>query len=314
MMFDSQLKTPVAFIIFKRPHTTERVFEAIRQAKPTKLFVIADGPRGDRPDEVEKSEATRAIIERVDWECEVLKNYSEINLGCAKRLPSGLDWVFNQVEEAIVLEDDCLPHPTFFPFCQDLLEKYRYDERIGTIVGQNVQFGRKRTEYSYYFSVYNRCWGWATWRRAWQYFDFDMKLWPEIKERQFLKDILINPTAVRYWHELFEDTYQRHINTVWDYQWTFTCWLRSQLSIVPNVNLISNIGFGNDATHSTGTKGSFIKKYAAMPVEAISFPLKHPPFMIRDLKSDIFMQKTFFFEDNILTIIKEAIKKKLKRR
>ena len=120
-MNNSQLKTPVAFIIFKRPHTTERVFEAIRQAKPPKLFVIADGPRTDYDGEAEKCEVTRAIIERVDWDCEVLKNYSDINLGCAKRLPSGLDWVFNQVEEAIVLEDDCFPNPTFFPFCQELL-------------------------------------------------------------------------------------------------------------------------------------------------------------------------------------------------
>lgn len=312
-MNNCQLKTPVAFIIFKRPHTTERVFEAIRQAKPPKLFVIADGPRADYDGEAEKCEATRAIIERVDWDCEVLKNYSDINLGCAKRLPSGLDWVFNQVEEAIVLEDDCLPHPTFFPFCQELLERYRDDERIGTIIGQNLQFGRKRTEYSYYFSIYNRCWGWATWRRAWQYFDFDMKLWPEIKERQFLNDILIGDhKAVRYWNQLFQDTYDRHISTVWDYQWTFTCWLRSQLSIVPNVNLISNIGFGNDATHSKSTKGSFVKKFADMPLEAINFPLKHPPFMIRDLKSDHFMQRTFF-DETILTSIKTAIKKIVRR-
>ncbi|PMB53315.1 hemolytic protein HlpA-like protein [Fischerella thermalis CCMEE 5201] len=310
-MSDFRLKTPVAFIIFKRPHTTERVFEAIRQAKPPKLFVIADGPREDRADESEKCKATRAIIDRVDWECEVIKNYSEANIGCAKRLPSGLDWVFNQVEEAIVLEDDCLPHPTFFQFCETLLERYRYDQRIGTIIGQNVQLGRKRTDYSYYFSIYNRCWGWATWRRAWQNFDFDMKLWPEIKESRFLDDILIDSKSVKFWQQIFQDTYDGRINTVWDYQWTFNCWLQNQLSIVPNNNLISNIGFGNNATHTKHTKGSFVKTYANMPTEQISFPLKHPPYIIRDLKSDRFMQKTFFEYGNLLTTIKAVIKKKI---
>ncbi len=310
-MSDFRLKTPVAFIIFKRPHTTERVFEAIRQVKPAKLFVIADGPRNDRADEPEKCEATRAIINRVDWECEVIKNYSDINIGCAKRLPSGLDWVFNQVEEAIVLEDDCLPHPTFFQFCEALLERYRYDQRIGTIIGQNVQLGRRRTDYSYYFSIYNRCWGWATWRRAWQNFDFDMKLWPEIKESQFLDDILIDSKSVKFWQQIFQDTYDRRINTVWDYQWTFNCWLQNQLSIVPNQNLISNIGFGENATHTKHTKGSFVKTYANMPTELISFPLKHPPYIIRDLKSDRFMQKSFFDYGNLLTTIKAVIKKQI---
>ncbi|MFB2768850.1 glycosyltransferase family 2 protein [Pelatocladus sp. BLCC-F211] len=310
-MSDFRLRTPVAFIIFKRPHTTERVFEAIRQAKPAKLFVIADGPRKNRADEPEKCEATRAIINRVDWECEVFKNYSDTNLGCAERLPSGLDWVFNQVEEAIILEDDCLPHPTFFQFCEALLERYRYDQRIGTIIGQNVQLGRRRTDYSYYFSIYNRCWGWATWRRAWQNFDFDMKLWPEIKESQFLDDILIDSKSVKFWQQIFQDTYDRRINTVWDYQWTFNCWLENQLSIVPNQNLISNIGFGENATHTKHTKGSFVNTYANMPTETISFPLKHPPYIIRDLKSDRFMQKTFFNYGNLLTTIKTLIKKKI---
>ena len=139
-MNNSQLKTPVAFIIFKRPHTTERVFEAIRQAKPPKLFVIADGPRAYRPGEAENCAATRAIIERVDWECEVLKNYSDINLGCKQRVSSRLNWLFDLVEEAIILEDDCLPHLSFFRFCQELLTYYRDEQQITSISGQNVQF------------------------------------------------------------------------------------------------------------------------------------------------------------------------------
>ena len=284
------MKTSVVLIIFKRLDTTERVFDAIRKAKPPKLLVIADGPRIDRPSEAEKCAATRAVIERVDWECEVLKNYSEINLGCAQRVSTGLDWVFDKVEEAIILEDDCVPHPTFFRFCEELLERYRYDNRIASISGQNVQFGRKRTEYNYYFSRYNHCWGWATWRRAWQDFDFGMKLWPEIKKSNFLNDILADPQAVKYWTEAFQSVYDGNLNTVWDYQWTFACWTQSRLGILSNVNLISNIGFGMEGTHTLGKKS----KYANMSTEEISFPLQHPPFIICDLQADNFTQKTLF--------------------
>ncbi len=288
-MDEFSLKTPVAFIIFKRPDTTEKVFEAIRQAKPPKLLVIADGARKDKPGEAGKCAATRAIIDRVDWDCEVLKNYSDINLGCGKRVSSGLDWVFDQVEEAIILEDDCLPHPTFFRFCEELLERYRYDERIASISGQNVQFNRKRTDYSYYFSRYNHIWGWATWRRAWQYYDFKMNLWSEIKRQNFLRDILQDEQAVKDWTKVFQNMYDGDKNT-WGFQWQFACWIHNRLGIISNVNLISNIGFGAESTHLSNTKS----RHANIPTEAMEFPLKHPPFMIRDEQADNFTQKTLF--------------------
>lgn len=282
------MTTPVAFIIFKRPDTTVKVFEAIRQVKPAKLFVIADGPRADYPGEAEKCKLTRAIIERVDWDCEVLKNYSEINLGCGKRVSSGLDWVFDQVEEAIVLEDDCLPHPTFFRFCEELLERYRYDEKIGSISGQNVQFGKQTTEYSYYFSRYNHVWGWATWKRAWKDFDFDMNLWTEVTERDFLTDILRNHQAVKTWNKTFQNLYDGHKYT-WDLQWQFACWFHNRLGIISNVNLISNIGFGVE-----GSNTNIKSKHANLPIEAIKFPQKHPPSIIRNVQADTFTQNTLF--------------------
>jgi hypothetical protein len=144
--------------------------------------VIADGYSGDDKHEMQKCIETRKIIDGVDWECDVRKNYSETNLGCARRVSSGLDWVFNQVEEAIILEDDCLPDPSFFRFCTDLLERYRSDNRIFSISAQNF-YGQAVPEASYYFSRYHHCWGWATWKRAWQHFDFEMKLWPEVREK-----------------------------------------------------------------------------------------------------------------------------------
>lgn len=292
------LKTPVALIIFKRPDTTRRVFEAIRQARPTKLFVIADGPRADRPDEAEKCAASRAIIEQVDWHCEVLKNYSETNLGCGSRPATGITWVFEQVEEAIVLEDDCLPHPTFFRFCEELLEKYREDTRIMHISGNNFQFGRSRSNYSYYFSRYPHIWGWATWRRAWEKYDFEMKLLPEFIQRNWLDDILKDERYVQYWKQILKENYQLSKKSTWDYQWTFNCWTQSGLSILPKINLVSNIGFGLDATHTKKQNN----KLANMPLEAIEFPLNHPPFIIQDVKADNFTQQRFFNTNSVLRL------------
>jgi hypothetical protein len=301
------MQTPVTFIIFKRPQTTKKVFEAIRQAKPTKLFVIAEGPRIDREGETEKCEATRAIIERVDWDCEVIKNYSDINLGCAKRVSSGLDWVFSNVEETIILEDDCIPHPTFFRFSEELLEKYRNDTRIATISAQNLQLGRKRTNYSYYFSRYNHCWGWASWRRAWQHYDLTIKLWKEAQAENLLHDILIDPKAVNSWQRIFQSVYDNPTGITWDYQWTFACWMQGSLSIIPNVNLISNVGVGADATHFTsGQEFSFIN----MSMQAMEFPLKHPPFIVRNVEADNFTQKTVY-KATALDIFKEEVKKRL---
>ncbi|GBL17045.1 hypothetical protein MTo_04372 [Microcystis aeruginosa NIES-1211] len=304
-MADFQLTTPVAFLIFNRPDTTARVFEAIRQAKPPKLLVVADGPRPDRPDDIEKCKAARAIIEGVDWDCEVLKNYSDLNLGCRKRVSSGLDWVFEMVEEAIILEDDCVPDPTFFRFCEELLEYYRHDQRITVISGNNFQLGKKRTDYSYYFSRYNHCWGWATWRRAWQYYDGEMKHWPQVRDGDWLTAILEETQAVKYWTKIFQTTYDNK-NDSWAYRWTFSCWIQNGLTILPNVNLVSNIGFREDATHTIGSKS----RLANLPVKEMNFPLKHPPFLIRDEAADSYTQKNIFQRNRIVTFT-EKLRNKL---
>jgi hypothetical protein len=308
-MSDLQFTSPVVFFIFNRPANTATVFDVIRQVKPSKLFVIADSARPDRVGEAEKCAAARAVIETIDWDCEVFKDYSDHNLGCAKRISSGLHWVFEQVDEAIILEDDCVPHPTFFRFCAELLERYRHDPRIAVISGQNMQFGQKRTEYSYYFSRYNHCWGWATWKRAWQNFDFDMKLWPEVKEKSFLIDILGDSQAVEFWSDMFQSTYEGKINS-WAYRWTLSCWLQGTLSILSNVNLISNVGFGPDGTNITQAKGQFASRYNNMPTEAIEFPIKHPPYMIRDDRADRFTQRTLF-KPRLKTRLKHRIKRLL---
>ena len=264
------MSTAVVLIIFNRPNTTKKVFEMIRQFKPSQLLVIADGPRPHFPTDVEKCLATRKILEQVDWNCQVLKNYSDKNLGTKRRISSGLNWVFDQVEEAIILEDDCLPHPSFFPFCEELLDKYRHDQRIMTISGNNFQFGRRRTEYSYYFSRYALIWGWATWRRAWQDNDIDMKHWVSVRDGNWLRDILDDSRAVRYWSRIFQNCYDGKINS-WAFTWTFTSWIQHALSILPNVNLVSNIGFSADACNTRDIYSPFANYHT----EAMEFPLNH---------------------------------------
>lgn len=276
------MRTPVALIIFNRPETTARVFAEVAKARPPKLLVIADGARADRPGEVEKCAATRAIVERVDWDCEVLTNYSEVNLGCKLRPASGLDWVFEQVEEAIILEDDCLPHATFFSYCDELLQKYREDERVMLISGDNFLLGKKEIPHSYYFSRYALTWGWASWRRAWQHFDVDIKLWPQLRETDWLLDLHGDALTASYWSEVFEKVYTGEIAQAWDYQWAFACWANNGLSIIPAVNLVSNIGFGAEATHMT-MDTSLV---ANLPGGAMEFPLRHPPQMVRDWAAD----------------------------
>ena len=282
-MSEFKLETPVAFIIFNRPDTTERVFAEIAKAKPTKLLVVADGARTNKVGESEKVAATRAIIDRVDWDCEVLTNYSDVNLGCKRRVSSGIDWVFEQVEEAIILEDDCLPDPTFFRFCQELLEHYRYDQRVGIISGDNFQFGNRRNDDSYYFSKYVHIWGWATWRDRWQStYDVELKKWPIIRNGGWLEDIVGNKKEAANWKNIFERTYKGEIDT-WDYQWVFANFLGGRINVMPNVNLISNIGFGVDATHTIGESN-----VENLPVNSISFPIKHPIGVFRNLKADLY--------------------------
>lgn len=286
----AQLQTPVALFIFKRPDTTQKVFEAIRAIKPTRLLLIADGARLEKEGESEKCLNARAIVSQIDWDCKVTRNYSDVNLGCGKRVSSGLDWVFEQVSEAIILEDDCVPDSSFFRFCEELLALYREDKRIFSISGQNIQ-PQPLTEHSYYFSRYPHCWGWATWRRAWQHYDFDMQLWPQVKDGRLLDDILLDSGFANHWCKLFQAMHDKQIDT-WDYQWIFTCWLQSGLNIHSGVNLVSNIGFGAEATHTVQDSSEF----SQIVRQKIDFPLKHPPFVVRNSKADYYTQTTLYYQ------------------
>jgi hypothetical protein len=277
---------PVVFLIFRRPDLTARVFEAIRQAQPTKLFVVADGPRNEA--EAELCQKARAVTEQVDWDCEVLRNYSDVNLGCRMRVSSGLNWAFEKVEEAIVLEDDCLPHPSFFTYCQELLTLYRHDERIWCISGDNFQDGQQRTPYSYYFSKYNHCWGWATWRRAWQHWEFNPQKWVEFRDEGLIQSVCEDPYEAKYWTHIFDSLFLEGRPNSWAYAWTFACWSQGGLTALPNVNLVSNIGFIDSATHTCGDS-----QFADMAVEDIQL-ISHPPFVIQHKEADSYTFNSHF--------------------
>ena len=275
------IQTPVGFLIFNRPDTTERVFQAIARAKPTELLVVCDGPRSNRPEERDQVAATRAIIDRVDWPCTVLKNYSDQNMGCKKRIVSGLKWIFQHVEEAIILEDDCLPEPSFFTFCENLLGRYRNDQRIVSISGNNFQNGKHRTDDSYYFSKYFHCWGWASWRRVWEHFDPDMIQWPDFSKAECLKTFADSREEESYWQRIFTLQHTGQIDS-WAYPWLFSCWAQSGLTAIPAVNLASNIGFGLDATHTVGD--SHLANLPTQPIENIN----HPSLVTRHKQADEF--------------------------
>ena len=288
------LKTAVLFLVFNRPDTTKQVFEAIRKAKLPSLYVAADGPRADKDGEKEKCEQVRKIATQVDWDCEVKTLFREKNLGCRIGVSSAIDWFFENEEEGIILEDDCLPSQSFFWYCEELLERYRRDMRIVAVSGNNFQKGSTRNEFSYYFSRFNHCWGWASWRRAWSYYEKDMQSWPYIRDNNYLQDILLDKTAVKYWGKIFETAYRNEIDS-WAYRWTFSCWIQNGLSVLPSVNLVSNIGFGGDATHTSGDS-----RLSKMTASELSFPLKHPNWMIRDTRADDYTQKAIFNQPNFL--------------
>jgi hypothetical protein len=272
-------QTPVALLVFNRPHLTAQVYERIRAARPKRFLVVADGPRADRPEDVDLCKAVRAIVSSPDWPCELLTSFAEQNLGCKARMSSGIDWVFQQCSEAIILEDDCLPCASFFGFCSEMLDRYRDDTRIMVVSGDNFQDGHRRGNASYFFSRYGLSWGWASWRRAWRYYDCKISTWPEAYCARWLESILDSAEEVRYWEMIFDRQYRGLINT-WDYQWLYACWRQGGLAIQPNENLVTNIGVGPDATHFKEGHSTI-----GIPTRELE-QCVHPALVIRDPEAD----------------------------
>ncbi|WP_276372004.1 nucleotide-diphospho-sugar transferase [Chryseolinea sp. H1M3-3] len=283
-MAEFVFKTPVLLLIFNRPETTKIVFDEIRKIRPARLYVAADGPREGIESDKKKCADTRKIIENIDWPCEVKKLFQEHNLNRGKAASTALTWFFSHEEEGIILEDDSLPLPGFFRYCQELLEDYRDDNRIMHIGGRNF-LGRKNndSEYSYYFSTCGYIGGWATWRRAWETFDYDIRLYDRIKQNGFFENYFLNPIEKTYRLRRLDSTLaSRGKVDWWDCQWDFARYINSGLAIVPNRNLVRDIGTKDGVTH---------RDKIELTDSEMEFPLKHPPFVIRDLESD----KRYFF-------------------
>jgi hypothetical protein len=273
-------EVPILFLVFNRPESTGTVFEAIRSARPKYLYVAADGPREGHAAEAEACGRTREIVSKIDWPCRTVTLFRERNLGCRDAVSQALTWFFERVERGIVLEDDCLPDASFFGFCEKLLERYATDSRVMMISGDNFLRGAVRGEGSYYFTRYPHIWGWATWRRAWRYYDVDMSTFPAFRDQSQMELVAEERVEQEYWLDKFEKVYRHELDT-WDYQWVYALFCQSGLSINPAVNLVSNIGFAPDALHTKDLNSS----WARMETQPIG-RIVHPRFIIRDVRAD----------------------------
>lgn len=284
------MDVPLVILAFNRPAHTRRLLEALAEVRPSRLFVVADGPRAGHPDDAARCAEVRALFENLPWTVEITRDFAAENLGLRKRVSTGLSAVFAAVPEAIVLEDDCIPHPTFFTFCAEMLVRYRDDVRVGVITGDNFQPQPFDCGASYYFSRYPHCWGWATWRRAWAHFDEAMTAWPARRDAGWLDCIFPGrPRAAAYWQQMFSATHSRKLSS-WAFGWTFACWAAGLLTVTPRVNLVENIGHDADGTHTKDSERRVPK------AAALDFPLTHPAEVARLESADAHIQANWFGE------------------
>ena len=279
--------TPILFCNFNRPNLTQRVLASIRDQRPKTLFLACDGPRANHPDDVANVSGVRAILENVDWPCDVYTRFPEGNLGCKRAMSSAIDWAFDHTEELIILEDDCLPSPSFFGYCHNLLDRFRDDQRVMMISGNNFQ-PRPTSSNSYYFSRWPHIWGWATWKRAWNAFDVDISSWPQVRQSHQLKTLISDPLEYAHWSQTFDAQHAGHIDT-WDFPWVYAVWANHGLSILPERNLVSNIGFGKEATHTLDPESVL----AGLPAHDLE-EIVHPERVEVNLEADRYTWESFF--------------------
>jgi len=271
------------------------VFQAIRRARPPRLYVAADGPRKNRPGDASLCAQTKRVAETIDWPCQVKTLFRQENMGCRDAITSAITWFFEHEEEGIILEDDCLPSPDFFKFCDCLLARYRHDARVRHISGANFQRGKKRGDAPYYFSRISHVWGWATWRRAWADYDKNLSRYELGEIKYALSQVFGEKSAItKGWGKIAENLKNGEIDT-WDYQWSLTNLMNNALCAMPNVNLVSNIGFGNDSTHTKECDSP----RANLPLEALP-EIRHPVPMVADAEADYQTQRDDFSKEKRL--------------
>jgi hypothetical protein len=293
------MTSAVVLIIYKRQENLPQIIEVLRTVKPKKIYVIADGPK---PGEESAVAAARGQIELIDWDCKIKKIYAKKNLGLRERFSTGIAEVFKYEERAIFLEDDCLPDPTFFRFCDELLAKYASDERVMTISGDNFQFGQNLVKASYYFSRYPHVWGWATWKRAWAHYDPDLKDWERERAKPWLRDVTHSFVSALFWRYIFGRMYTHKIDT-WDYQLTYASLKNNYLNIIPAVNLVTNVGYGDGATNTRRKSRTMGQVASPMP-----FPLVHPRKIRVNMAADATTDRHVFLHPlGILSLVVKSI-------
>jgi hypothetical protein len=303
-MPETSFQVPISFHIFNRPDSTRKVFEVIRSCRPRKLFVTADGPRTDVADDEQNCAETRSIIEDVDWDCDLITRFSDKNRGSFKSTSEGISSVFQQVDRAIFLEDDCIPHPTFFRYCRELLDYYDDDERVALITGNNFLFGQHSTPYSYHFSRYTHMWGWATWKRTWEKVDFGMQGWPGFRDAAGLNRHFSRKHEVLYWKNIMQGMYEGRTGLHWDYLLLLSMFMNDSLAVKPGVNLVNNSGFGEAATHFRNK--DLIHDVAT---EAMEFPLEHPPEVCRHTAADDYVETHVFSKGRVHFLASQLLKR-----
>ena len=302
---DITLTSPVLFLIFNRPETTQQVFSAIRKAKPPRLYVAADGPRSDYPNEDEKCEHSRKIATNVDWDCEVKTLFRDQNIGCRLAVGQAIYWFFEQEPEGIILEDDCLPSQSFFWFCQEMLEYFRNDKAVGVICGFYSNELEYKPSASFFFSRYLRVWGWAGWRRSNEGYDSNINLLIE-KQNTWKKDIFSRTDIFlkRYWQDMFEEVGSGKIDT-WDIQLQYLLWQKKQQVIVSSKNLVQNIGWAQGAHPLTKDHNH------ELATSEINFPLTTPDMTERDTRADQVIEK-ISYQITIFSFLKKLLRKMIR--
>ena len=302
---DITLTSPVLFLIFNRPETTQQVFSAIRKAKPPRLYVAADGPRSDYPNEDEKCEHSRKIATNVDWDCEVKTLFRDQNIGCRLAVGQAIYWFFEQEPEGIILEDDCLPSQSFFWFCQEMLEYFRNDKAVGVICGFYSNELEYKPSASFFFSRYLRVWGWAGWRRSNEGYDSNINLLIE-KQNTWKKDIFSHTDIFlkRYWQDMFEEVGSGKIDT-WDIQLQYLLWQKKQQVIVSSKNLVQNIGWAQGAHPLTKDNNH------ELATSEINFPLTTPDMTERDTRADQVIEK-ISYQITIFSFLKKLLRKMIR--
>jgi hypothetical protein len=278
----STFRTPILFLVFNRPNLTKKVFDKIKQSKTPRLYLACDGPRAEIADDEVKIKKVKKIISQIDWPCKVKTLFRDKNFGCKKAVGDAITWFFEHEKQGIILEDDCLPNLNFFRFCENLLFYYSKNTRVSVISGNNFQNGNWRGKGSYYFSKYPHIWGWATWRRAWKNYQKEIAFWPKWKKSSTWIKLNYDKHERKYWEKIFQDVYMKKINS-WAYPWVASIWYKNGLTVTPNVNLVANIGFGKDATHTRKKN----KHESSVRTQSLN-SIVHPKSVKVDLDADIY--------------------------